>query len=126
MTLHRRLAWIYFLGFMAVVIVTHFPGLTDDQGRNLGLFKIDPLDDVVHLLSALFGAFAAWYSTRLSIHYFRLFGGIYFADAVVGLLAGLATLPPLINLALNLPHLVISSAALVFGFLLHRKSLAAR
>jgi hypothetical protein len=36
--------------------LSHWPGLTDANGRLLGLFAIDPVDDIFHLIS---GAVAA-------------------------------------------------------------------
>jgi hypothetical protein len=116
--LPQRTAWAYFVVFLTVVVVTHVPGLTDAQGRNLGLFKIDPVDDVIHALSGVMAAFAAWHGARVSVWYLRLFGLLYGWDGVVGLLIGLSTTPAIVNLAANLPHLAIAAAALSIGFLL--------
>jgi hypothetical protein len=118
----QRLAWAYFLVFLAVVAITHAPGLTDAEGRNLGLFKIDPIDDVIHALSGVLAAFAAWHGPRVSVWYSRLFGLLYGWDGVVGLLIGLAGTPLIVNLAANLPHLAIAAAALAVGFLLPRRA----
>lgn len=47
-----RWAWWYTLGFLGIFVVCHTPFLNDADGRLLGLFRFDPIDDVVHLLSA--------------------------------------------------------------------------
>jgi hypothetical protein len=56
----RKLAWFYTAGFLGIFVICHTPGLTDDAGRLLGLFRIDPIDDFVHLLSGVAGAIVAW------------------------------------------------------------------
>ena len=122
MSLPQRAAWAYFGTFLAVVVITHFPGLTDAEGRNLGLFKIDPIDDVVHALSAIFAGFAAWQSRLVSVWYFRLFGGMYGLDGVVGTLLGIGTATPFaLTLAANLPHILIAASALAIGIPLARR-----
>jgi hypothetical protein len=120
--LARRLAWAYFAVFLAVVAITHAPGLTDAEGRNLGLFKIDPIDDLIHALSGILAAFAAWQGTSLSLWYLRLFGLLYLWDGVVGFLIALSTTPLIVNLAANLPHLLIGGAGLAFGLALPRRA----
>jgi hypothetical protein len=120
--LPRRLAWAYFVVFLTVVAITHAPGLTDAEGRNLGLFKIDPVDDVIHALSGLLAAFAAWHGTLVSLWYLRLFGLLYLWDGVVGFLIALPSTSPVVNLAANLPHLLIGGAGLAIGLLAPRRA----
>jgi len=122
LALPRRAAWAYFVVFLIVVVVTHAPGLTDAQGRNLGLFKIDPVDDVIHALSGVMAAFAAWQGARVSVWYLRLFGLLYGWDGLVGLLIGLSTTSAIVNVAANLPHVAIAAAAITIGFLLPRRA----
>lgn len=52
----KKLAWLYTAGFLGIFLICHAPGLTDADGRLLGLFRIDPIDDLVHLLSGVAGA----------------------------------------------------------------------
>jgi hypothetical protein len=121
MPLVQRAAWGYFAAFLAVVVITHFPGLTDAQGRNLGLFTIDPIDDVAHALSALLAGFAAWQSARVSLWFLRLFGGIYGLDGAVGFLLYLPTTSLVNDLAINLPHMIIAAVALAVGLVFYRR-----
>ena len=60
----KRLAWWYTAGFLGIFLICHTPGLTDAEGRLLGLFRIDPIDALVHLLSGLAGAWLAWQAPR--------------------------------------------------------------
>jgi hypothetical protein len=121
----QKMAWLYFGVFALVVVITHFPGLTDAQGRNLGLFTIDPIDDVAHVLTAAMAGFAAWQGTRVSRDFFRLFGAIYGTDAVVGFLNGVGVYPVTFDFAINAPHLAIATYALFIGFVVHERLAAA-
>lgn len=134
MNIIRKFAWIYAALFLFVVALGYIPGLTNAEGQLLGLFKIDPIDDVVHLISGLWAGAAAMRSTRASILYFRLFGSIYSLDAVFGLLFGEGILDAGIirhgitqldlgtRIAANLPHVVIGGLALLIGFGLARRA----
>jgi Domain of unknown function (DUF4383) len=125
----RKLAWFYTAGFLGIFLICHTPGLTDDSGRLLGLFRIDPIDDFVHLLSGLAGAVIAWRATSLIPLYFKVVGILYDLDAVVGMTMsrGLLDLSlfrqgpgpadvSLANWAINMPHIILATLALWIGF----------
>jgi hypothetical protein len=125
----KKLAWLYTFGFLGIFIVCHTPPLNDDQGRLLGLFKIDPIDDFVHLLSGIAGALVAWAAPRQIPLYFKVIGILYELDAVVGMTMsrGLLDLSvfklgpgpadfSMTNWALNLPHIILAGIALWIGF----------
>ena len=123
------LAWVYTVGFVGVFVITHAPGFTDADGFLFGLFKIDPIDDIVHLLSGLVGAVLALWAPRWIRVYLQWVGSLYGLDVVIGLtqsrrlldlsifLQGMGT-PDFSqkNFAVNLPHIVLAGIALVFGF----------
>lgn len=44
----QKLAWVYVGLFVFVAALGYLPGLTNDAGYLLGLFKIDPIDDMLH------------------------------------------------------------------------------
>src|SRR5688500_18457178 len=124
----RKLAWWYTAGFIGIFIVCHTPGLTDAQDRLLGLFRIDPIDDLVHLLSGVAGAIIAWRAERLIPASLIAVGVLYNLDAVVGMTMSrglldlsLFQLGPggadfsVTNWLLNLPHIVLATLALVVG-----------
>jgi hypothetical protein len=125
----RTLAWWYTAGFLGIFVICHTPGLTDDAGRLMGLFRIDPIDDIVHLLSGIAGFVVAWRATGLIPFYFKVIGILYELDAIIGmtLSRGLLDLSlfrqgagpadfSLANWALNMPHIVLAGLALWIGF----------
>jgi hypothetical protein len=129
----RQLAIVYALMFFFIASLAHLPGLVDADGYTFGLFRLELHDDLLHLFSGLWAAFAAWRSVRQSVLYFRLFGLIYFFDGVLGLIFGQGYLdagifrfgPTAIDLvtklAANAPHLAIGGIALLIGFVLSRR-----
>lgn len=134
-----KLAWLYTAGFLGIFVITHTPALTDANGLSFGLFKIDPVDDAVHLLSGVIGFIVAWRAHGYIPLFFKAVGLAYMGDAIVGmttsrgLLDGsLFTQGPgspdfgLTNWALNLPHIILSGIALVIGFRKAPSTLASR
>lgn len=137
----QKVALAFAVLFMFVYIVTNVPAFNDAQGYNFGLFKIDPIDNVVHLLTAIFGLLAAWYSARASRWFLCLFGAFYGMDAAVGMFTqrGLldftvflqaASGEPLLNPDLSIrnflvngPHIVIAAAMVWSGGWLSRSVL---
>jgi hypothetical protein len=129
----QTFAWAYAALFLFVVALGYLPGLTDESGQLLGLFRIELKDDALHLGSGIWAALAAYSSARAATLYFKLFGTIYGLDGVVGLLFGQGFLdggivtqgPTALDLATrfgaNLPHLLIGGTAVVIGFVLSRR-----
>lgn len=130
MTKHQKWAWFFAGVFLFVFIVTNVPAFNDAEGRNFGLFKIDPIDNVVHFLTAVFCALAAWKSARWSSTCLAFFGILYGLDATVGLLlskglldltvfSGIGFAPDFSvrNLLINAPHVLIAIVMIWTGFL---------
>lgn len=133
MNTFRKWAWAYTALFLGVVALGYIPGFTDKDGNLFGLFRIELKDDILHLGSAIWAAFAAWRSEWASRFYFRLFGSVYFLDGILGLLFGQAILDGglflfgvtsrdiLGNLPGNIPHLIIGGLAVWVGFMFRPK-----
>lgn len=134
----QQLAAVYAAMFFAIVALNYIPGIHDGDGNMFGLFKLDLIDDVLHLASALWATCAVWYSYTQAVMYFKIFGVFYFTDSVVCLLSGqcLADLTIMTHrhdielvhmsnvidrLMLNLPHMVIGGGAIYIGFWLSKK-----
>ncbi len=133
-SLIQWLAWFYALNFLFIFIISHWPGLTDAQGRLLGLFHIDPVDDIFHLLSGLVAGIVALHSHRWSVNYFKYAGIPYGIDAVTGLFFGVEFLNGNVftqglgtadfsmnNFMVNLPHIAILVTMLWIGFWLSKR-----
>jgi hypothetical protein len=125
-----KLAWLYAAGFLGIFVITHTPALTDANGLSFGLFKIDPVDDIVHLLSGLAAVVVAWRAHSYIPLFFKFVGIAYMGDAIVGMTMSRGLLDgsifthgpgspdfSLTNWALNLPHIILSGIALVIGFM---------
>lgn len=134
MSFLQKMAWVYTVLFFLVFIVTNVPAFNDAEGRNFGLFKIDPIDNLVHLLTAIVGGIAAWCSAMWSKWFLAASGILYGLDAVVGLIASQGLLDTsiftqgfgaldfsLINILINLPHIMIAVLALYIVFVMSHK-----
>jgi len=111
----KTMAWVFGIVFVAVGVLGYVPGVTSD-GMLLGLFMVDGLHNIIHLVSGLAALAAAWglYSSRL---YFKVFGAVYAVVTVLGFLGSGSVLGLImVNTADNLLHLVIAAAALYIGF----------
>lgn len=129
----QKMGWVYCAGFILVVLSGLYPPFQDIHGRQFGLFTLDLYDHSLHLASGLWAGVAAWRSDAAARSYFRLFGPLYFADGVLGLLTGSGfldfgiflygptDLAPEIRFFANLPHLVIGGVAIWAGYWLARK-----
>ena len=107
MTLMQKIAWFFGFFFLFVFVITNVPAFNDAQGYNFGLFKIDPIDNIVHFLTALIGLAAAWYSTRTSKSFLVIFGVLYGLDAATGMVSQLGLLD------LSLAHETLLGATIV-------------
>lgn len=129
--------WAYCALFILVVVSGFIPSFLDEQGRQFGLFTLDLHDHSLHLFSGLWAGAAATISDKATRAYFRLFGPLYFADGVLGLLTGSGYLdfgiflygPIDLDLTTrffaNLPHFIIGGGAIWVGYVFARERTAA-
>lgn len=112
----QKLAWVFAGVFIVLGILGYVPGVTAD-GHLLGIFEVDPVHNIIHLVSGLIFAFAAWSSAQYSRYAFIGFGIVYALVTIVGFLQGDTVLGLFgVNMADNVLHLVIAAAALAVGF----------
>lgn len=125
----QKWAWFFTVVFLLVVFVTNFPAFTDAQGYNFGLFKIDPIDNVVHTLTFIIGALCAWWGAATASWFLLLGGALYGFDAAAGMFAqrgvldmSLFTQPSLgpnfglTNFLINGPHIIIAAIMIWLGW----------
>jgi hypothetical protein len=119
-TQYRFAALAFFAFAAAVVAIGWVPGWYTMEGSErllFGLFGMSTLDDITHGVTAIVFLFAAFRTVPMMRLTFITFGSYYALDAVFYLLNGFVnTLPWMSDIALNLPHVVISTIMLVLGY----------
>jgi hypothetical protein len=133
MTLIQKLGAAYAAMFFFVVAIGYVPAFNDADGNLFGLFSLQWYDDLLHAFSGVWALAAAFLSHRASVLYFKLFGSVYFFDALLGLVTGSGCLDGGIFLYgfqdiefptrffANLPHVLIGGGAVFIGFWLSRQ-----
>ena len=125
--MHRTVAFGYFVVLSLVAALNYIPGVTDADGLTFGIFALDIYDDALHAASALWALGAAVVSARAARLYLLLFGALYLADGVLGLVTGSGYLDLGIftwgwqdlsfgfKILANGPHLALGGFALAMG-----------
>lgn len=125
--MHRKIAFGYFAVLSFVAALNYIPGVTDENGTAFGIFALDIYDDALHAASALWALGAALVSARASRLYLLLFGALYLADGLLGLVTGsgyldlgiftwgVQSLPLGFKILANGPHLALGGFALAVG-----------
>lgn len=109
-------AKVFGIVFLAIGILGFVPGITSN-GHLLGIFHVDAMHNIVHLLSGIIALVVAFKSDAAAKMYFRIFGVIYLLVAILGFINGSSVLGLIgVNMADNLLHLVIAAVALWIGF----------
>lgn len=113
----RTAAQVFGWVFVLVGILGFVPGITND-GLLLGIFEVDAIHNIIHLVSGAAALWAASAGPKASKTYFQVFGVIYGIITILGFFAGDDALLGIIahNTADVWLHLVITLAALYFGF----------
>lgn len=111
----KTLAWVFGAILVLVGILGFVPGVTTD-GMLLGIFMVDGIHNVIHLVTGLAALAAAWgmYSSRL---FYQIFGVVYAVVAVVGFVQGDTVLGLIMtNMADHVLHLALAVIFLYVGF----------
>ena len=112
----RIIAILFGIGFIFVGSAGFFPEFMQN-GLLLGLFQVDTMHNIFHIVSGVLAIMAAtsYRSTKL---YFQIFGVIYALMTIVGFFwkgdMGFMVMP--LNMADNILHLIIALIALYLGF----------
>ena len=127
MTLHRTVAFGYFIILSLVAALNYIPEVRDAQGLTFGIFALDIYDDALHAGSALWALVAALISARAARTYLLLFGAIYLCDGLLGLATGsgyldlgiwnygIQDLDFVFKIKANTPHVALGGFALLMG-----------
>ncbi len=133
MTLLRKISLTYAVILLGAAAINYVPGLTDPDGLAFGIFALDPFDDALHLVSALWALGAGLTGHRAAKIFLVIFGALYLADGILGLFTaygfldfGILTNPSqgfslgLPRILANLPHIGLGGFALFAGTVLDR------
>ena len=115
----KTMAVLFGVVFLAVGILGFVPAVTKDQ-MLLGIFHVNPAHNCVHLLSGVVALICGMAGVGAARLYFKIFGLVYGAVAVLGFLnPGDTMLLGLIsnNTATTWLHVVIAAVSLIIGFM---------
>jgi len=112
----KKLGWVFGIVFIVVGVLGYVPAVTPN-GLLLGLFMVDGIHNLIHLLSGILAILAVMGSAKYLRTYFQVFGVVYAIVTVVGFVQGDTVLGIImVNMADNVLHLVIAVVALWAGF----------
>lgn len=133
MSILRKISLGYFVVLLGAAALNYIPGITDEDGLAFGIFALDPFDDALHLVSALWALIAGLLGDRASRSFLVIFGALYLGDGVFGFFTGYGYLDfgiftnpsagmsfTLLRALANLPHILLGSFALWSGLRLGR------
>ncbi|HEX4630611.1 MAG TPA: DUF4383 domain-containing protein [Chthoniobacterales bacterium] len=115
----KTMAVLFGVVFLVVGILGFVPAVTKDE-MLLGIFHVNLAHNCVHLLSGVVALFCGMSSVGASRMYFKIFGLVYAAVAVLGFLnPGDTMLLGLIsnNMADTWLHVGIAAISLLIGFM---------
>lgn len=114
----KRAATIFGIAFIAAGILGFVPGITTAEGHLLGIFHVNAVHNVIHILSGAVALFAGYHSEYASRLYFQIFGVVYALVALLGLFYGSSPILGIVanNTADVVLHAVIAAVALYLGF----------
>ena len=108
-----KLAKWFGIILLVIGVLGFVPGITSD-GSLLGIFEVDALHNVIHLVS---GLLALVFAASAPKTFFKVFGVVYLLLALVGFVQGDTVLGLVgVNMADNVLHLVLGVVALLVGF----------
>jgi hypothetical protein len=116
----RKFALVVGIAFLVAGVLGFIPGITVNHEYFLGIFAVDPVHNLIHLLVGAFGV-AAYYYDRSRL-YCQILGVVYLLVGILGfvppMLVGGEMLFGLfhVNLADNLLHLLVGATAAYLWF----------
>lgn len=113
----QKLATIFGVVLLLIGVLGFIPGITNN-GLLLGIFAVDTLHNIIHLVTGAVMLWAGMTSLKASRTGFQVFGVIYAIVAILGFMTGDGQLLGLIsnNMADTWLHVVIAVVALYAGF----------
>lgn len=119
----RFIAILFGIGFIFAGVAGFMPAFTTN-GALLGIFEVDTMHNIVHIVSGVIAIMAAT-SFRFSKLYFLVFGAVYTVIAIVGFARGGDLFLMHVNMADNFLHLGIGVLSLFLGYYASKKQASA-
>lgn len=112
----NTLAWVFGVVLLLVGVLGFVPGITTN-GYLLGIFQVDALHNIIHLLTGAVAVLAAMGMGVSTGIFFKVFGVVYAIVAVVGFVQGDTVLGLIsTNMADHVLHLILAAVFLYAGF----------
>jgi Domain of unknown function (DUF4383) len=120
----KTAAILFGIVFLLVGVLGFVPGITTTGQMLLGIFHVNAVHNIVHLLSGAVALITGLTSTAAARMYFRVFGIVYALVAILGFFIGNGLLLGLIsnNMADTWLHVLIALVALALGFVVQDTS----
>jgi hypothetical protein len=120
----KTAAILFGIVFLLVGVLGFVPGITTTGQMLLGIFHVNAVHNIVHLLSGAVALITGLTSTAAARTYFRVFGIVYALVAILGFFTGYGLLLGLIsnNMADTWLHVLIALVALALGFVVQDTS----
>jgi hypothetical protein len=107
----QKIAFGFAALFLAVYSLDYVPGVMAPNGKMFGLFSMTTFVDIGHLGLGALALICAFVGQKASRVYCWFLGFFYAADVIVYAIRHLDSMPPVTNLLVNLPHILVSTAA---------------
>ena len=111
----QKCAWAFALLFLGVYLLDYVPGIMDQNGLMFGLFHMTRIVDIGHLVAGGLAVLGALLSAKMSRLYFYLLGVWYSIDVLTDFFSHLHARSLGVNIAVNLPHILILTAAFLIA-----------
>lgn len=113
-----NIAKVFGAVFVLIGVLGYVPGITSN-GMLLGIFEVDMVHNIIHILTGLLALAAAFSSEKYAKLFFQVFGVVYALVAVLGFIQGDMVLGLFhVNAADNYLHVVVAVVALYAGFVM--------
>jgi hypothetical protein len=113
----KKLAMVFGAVFALVGVLGFIPGITTDN-MLLGIFHVDTIHNLIHLVTGVVGFYLGSTSDSGSKSWFQIFGVIYALVAILGFVYGDKAILGIVsnNMADTWLHVVLAAALLAIGF----------
>lgn len=116
--MHKKLAMLFGAIFALIGILGFIPGITSSDGMLFGIFQVDTIHNLIHLVTGLIGLWLGSSSDSGSKSWFQIFGIVYGIVAILGFVYGGDKILGFLinNVADTWLHLVLAAVLLAIGF----------